>query len=76
MRAWVEVKMAEVSLIYSAFPTGARTDRIRAFMQQVYDHWSTRPEFVLLVGGYSSCIPSRTRSSHLLTASHSRLSSF
>jgi hypothetical protein len=46
----LEVRMAEVSLIYSTFPTGARTDRIRAFLQQVYDHWDTRPEFVLLVG--------------------------
>jgi len=46
----LEVKMAEVSLIYSAFPTGPRTDRIRAFLEQVYDHWDTRPEFVLLAG--------------------------
>ena len=46
----LEVKMAEVSLIYSAFPAGPRTDRIRAFLEQVYDHWDTRPEFVLLVG--------------------------
>jgi hypothetical protein len=46
----LEVKMAEVSQIYSAFPTGARYDRIRAFMEQVYNHWNTRPEFVLLVG--------------------------
>ena|GEM_PF-1081815 len=46
----LEVKMAEVSLIYSAFPAGARADRIRAFLQQVYDHWSPRPEFVLMVG--------------------------
>jgi hypothetical protein len=46
----LNVKMAEVSLIYSTFPSGPRTDRIRAFLQQVYDHWNTRPEFVLLVG--------------------------
>lgn len=46
----LEVKMAEVNLVYSTFPTGARTDRIRAFMEQVYDHWNTRPEFVLFVG--------------------------
>jgi len=45
-----DVKMAEVNLIYSTFPTGARTDRIRAFMEQVYAHWNPRPEFVLLVG--------------------------
>jgi hypothetical protein len=47
------VKMAEVGLIYSTFPSGPRTDRIKAFMQQVYDHWSPRPEFVLLVGDAS-----------------------
>jgi hypothetical protein len=46
----LEVKMAEVSLIYSTFPTGERHSRIRAFMEQVYNHWNTRPEFVLLVG--------------------------
>jgi hypothetical protein len=46
----LQVKMAEVSLIYSTFTTGERCDRIRAFLQQVYDHWDTRPEFVLLVG--------------------------
>jgi len=46
----LEVKMVEASLIYSTFPSGARYDRIRAFMEQVYDHWSARPEFVLLVG--------------------------
>jgi len=45
-----EVKMAEVSLIYSAFPTGARTDRIRAFMERAYAYWNPRPEFVLFVG--------------------------
>jgi hypothetical protein len=49
----LEVKMAEVSLIYSTFSTGERTDRIRAFLQQVYDHWSPRPEFLLLVGDAS-----------------------
>jgi hypothetical protein len=46
----LEVKMAEASLIYSAFPTGERCDRIRAFMEQVYANWNKRPEFVLLVG--------------------------
>jgi len=46
----LEVKMAEVSLIYSTFPTGERYDRIRAFMDQVYANWNARPEFVLLVG--------------------------
>jgi hypothetical protein len=46
----LEVKMAEVSLIYSTFPNGARCDRIRAFMEQVYANWSVRHEFVLLVG--------------------------
>ena len=46
----IEVKMAEVGLIYSTFPTGARADRIRAFMEQAYAHWNRRPEFALLVG--------------------------
>jgi hypothetical protein len=46
----LEVKMAEVSLIYSTFTTGARYDRIRAFMEQVYANWNVRPTFVLLVG--------------------------
>jgi len=46
----LEVKMAEVGLIYSTFPSGARCDRIRAFMEQVYANWTARPEFVLLVG--------------------------
>jgi hypothetical protein len=46
----LEVKMAEVSLIYSTFTSGERYDRIRAFLEQVYDNWDTRPEFVLLVG--------------------------
>ena len=46
----LEMKMAEVSLIYSRFPNGERCDRIRAFMEQVYANWSKRPEFVLLVG--------------------------
>ena len=44
------VKMAEVSLIYSTFNSGPRPDRIKAFLQQVYDHWQTRPTYVLLVG--------------------------
>jgi len=46
----LEVKMAEVSLIYSTFPNGERCDRIRAFMEQVYANWNKQPEFVLLVG--------------------------
>ncbi|MBM3314329.1 hypothetical protein FJY71_00610 [candidate division WOR-3 bacterium] len=46
----LSVKMAEVSLIYSTFPNGPRTDRIRAFMERVYGYWNPRPEFVLLVG--------------------------
>ncbi len=46
----LSVKMAEVSLVYSTFPSGPRTDRIRSFLKQVYEHWSPRPEFVLLVG--------------------------
>jgi hypothetical protein len=46
----LEVKMAEVSLINATFPNGPRCDRIRAFLQQAYDHWSARPTYVLLVG--------------------------
>jgi hypothetical protein len=46
----LEVRMAQTSLIYSTFNTGPRTDRIKAFLQRVYDHWSPRPEYVLLVG--------------------------
>jgi hypothetical protein len=46
----LEVKMAQLSLIYSTFDSGPRTDRIRAFLQQAYDHWSPRPQYVLLVG--------------------------
>jgi hypothetical protein len=44
------VKMAEVGLVYSTFPSGPRTDRIKAFLQRAYDYWSPRPRFVLLVG--------------------------
>jgi hypothetical protein len=46
----LDVKIAEVSLIYSTFTAGERCDRIRAFMEQVYANWHARPEFVLLVG--------------------------
>jgi hypothetical protein len=49
----LEVKMAEVGLIYSTFPSGPRTDRIRAFMEQVYANWNVRPTHVLLVGDAS-----------------------
>ena len=46
----LEVRMAEVSLVYSTFAAGERYDRIRAFMERVYSNWNVRPEFVLLVG--------------------------
>jgi len=46
----LEVKMAPVGLIYSTFPNGPKTDRIRAFLQTVFDSWSPRPAYVLLVG--------------------------
>jgi len=46
----LEVKMAEVSLVYSTFDSGPRTRRIRSFMERVYHHWQPRPEFILLVG--------------------------
>jgi hypothetical protein len=46
----LEVKMADVGLIYSTFPNGERCDRIRAFMERLYANWNARPQFVLLVG--------------------------
>ena len=46
----LDVKMAQTSLIYSTFNSGPRTDRIKAFLQRVYDYWSVRPRFVLLFG--------------------------
>jgi hypothetical protein len=46
----LEVKLAEVGLIYSTFDSGPRPDRIKSFLRRVYDYWSPRPEFVLLVG--------------------------
>lgn len=50
----LEVKMTEVSLVYSTFSTaGPRTDRIKAFLRQVYNHWLRRPTYVLLVGDAS-----------------------
>jgi hypothetical protein len=44
------VKMAELPLIYSTFNSGPRTDRIKAFLHQVYYNWTVRPTYVLLVG--------------------------
>jgi hypothetical protein len=46
----LEVKMAELGLIYLTFDSGPRPERIKAFLQQAFDHWSVRPEFVLLAG--------------------------
>jgi hypothetical protein len=46
----LNVRMAEVSLIYSTFDSGPRPDRIKSFLRQVYYHWSPRPTYVLLVG--------------------------
>jgi hypothetical protein len=46
----LSVKMAEVSLIYSVFPSGPRANRIRAFMERAYGYWHPRPQYVLLVG--------------------------
>jgi len=46
----LEVKMAELPLIYSTFNSGPRTDRIKAFLHQVYYNWPVRPTYVLLVG--------------------------
>jgi hypothetical protein len=46
----LEVKMAELPLVYSTFDSGPRTDRIKAFLRQVYYNWPLRPTYVLLVG--------------------------
>jgi hypothetical protein len=46
----LEVKMAELPLVYATFDSGPRTDRIKAFLRQVYYHWTPRPTYVLLVG--------------------------
>jgi hypothetical protein len=47
----LRVKMAEVSLVYQNFLTSRpRADRIKAFLHQVYNAWSPRPQYVLLVG--------------------------
>lgn len=47
----MRVKMAEVNLIYQNFlATRPRVDRIKAFLHQVYNAWSPRPNYVLLVG--------------------------
>jgi len=44
------VKMAELPLIYSIFDSGPRADRLKAFLRQVYYHWTPKPTYVLLVG--------------------------
>jgi len=46
----LEVRMAEVGLIYSTFDSGPRPDRIKSFLKQAFDHWQPRPSYVLLVG--------------------------
>ena len=46
----LEMRMAEVSLIYTVFDSGPRTDRIRKFVERVYNYWDPRPEYLLLVG--------------------------
>lgn len=46
----LNVKMAELPLIYSVFDSGSRADRVKAFLRQVYYHWLPRPTYVLLVG--------------------------
>lgn len=46
----LQVRMAEVSLVYSTFDSGPRPDRIKSFLRQVYAHWSPCPTYVLLVG--------------------------
>lgn len=49
----LEVRMAELSLVYSVFDSGPRDQRIRSLMERVYHYWQPRPEFVLLVGDAS-----------------------
>lgn len=44
------VKMVEVDLIYSTFPDTSQTQSIRNCMERVYDYWSPRPTYILLVG--------------------------
>jgi hypothetical protein len=46
----LEVRMVNVSLIYTVFDSGPRTARIRKFMEQVYNYWNPRPQYLLLVG--------------------------
>lgn len=44
------VRMVEVDLLYSTFPDTSYPTSIRNCMQWVYDFWSPRPTYILLVG--------------------------
>jgi hypothetical protein len=44
------VKMVEVDLIYSTFPDPNETQSIRDCMDRIYNFWSPRPTYILLVG--------------------------
>jgi hypothetical protein len=46
----LDVRMAELNLIYSVFDSGPRADRIKSFLRRVYYNWTPRPAYVLLVG--------------------------
>jgi len=46
----LSVKMVQTDLIYSVFPDTSAAMSIRLCLQRVYDHWTTRPTYVLLVG--------------------------
>jgi hypothetical protein len=46
----LDVKMVEVDLVYATFPYTYAPQSIRACMQNIYDTWDPRPEYVLLVG--------------------------
>ncbi len=47
------VKMAEASLIYSTFNGSDNSGDIKEFIQNAYDSWVVKPEYILLVGDAS-----------------------
>jgi hypothetical protein len=46
----LEVKMVQTDLIYSVFPDTSQAMSIRLCLQRIYNYWSRRPTYVLLVG--------------------------
>jgi hypothetical protein len=46
----LQVKMVEVSLVYSTFQDADKATSIKKFTQQVYNSWKPRPQYILLVG--------------------------